>query len=140
MEVRRKQPKKTICATIILPTEQYSPGLEQVCATALQRACDMHIERINDELRSVRWEGRRTLFVGLLVWAVCLALALLLDTVVGISNYPRVFLSEGLIIVGWVALWYPAEVLLYDWLLHDRDKKVYQRMKEVEIHVECVDE
>jgi hypothetical protein len=139
-EIRRRQPKKAIRATIFLPPNRFSPALEPACAAAIHRICDIQIEQIDDELASIRWEGMRALFVGVLVWAVCLFLALSFGAMERLAEFPRLLISDGLIIVGWVALWYPAETLLYEWWLQNRDKKVYERIKEIEIRVACMDD
>lgn len=139
-EIRRSQPKGAVRATIYLPPDRFSPELEPACAAALQRICAIQIEQIDDELASIRWEGGRSFLVGLLVWAVCLFLALSFGAMESLAEFPRLLISDGLIIVGWVALWYPAETILYEWWLQNRDKKVYERMKEIEVRVACMDE
>jgi len=139
-EIRRKQPKDAIRATIFLPPDRFSPELEPACAAAIHRTCDIQIEQIDDELASIRWEGIRSLLVGVLVWAGCLFLALSFGAMERLAEFPRLLISDGLIIVGWVALWYPAETLLYEWWLQNRDKNVYKRIKEIEIQVACMDD
>ena len=55
--------------------------------------------------------GRATLILGLAVLAVCLGLRQLL----GIDGAAwRAALGEGLLILGWVALWRPVEILLFE--------------------------
>jgi hypothetical protein len=138
--LRRTSRERAVRATFYLPPEQYSPDLEPACAVAVRRLCDMHIAEIDDELADIRWEGSRTLLFGLLVWAACLFLAISFEAAESLSEFSRLFFSEGLIIVGWVALWYPAEILLYEWWFHNRDKKVYARMKTIEIQVACLED
>ena len=71
--------------------------------------------------------GRLALAIGVLILAACLALAWLLE-----HRYPDAatsfVLREGLVIVGWVALWRPAEIFLYDWLPHARRRKLCRRL------------
>jgi hypothetical protein len=57
--------------------------------------------------------GRRTLLLGALVLIVALALRELLLPRVGHAAVAAV-LSEGLLILGWVALWRPMETVLYE--------------------------
>ncbi len=107
-EMRRKQPKGAVRVTISLPADRFSSDLEPACAAAVRRICDLEIEQIDDELASIRWEGTRSFLVGLLVWNVCLFLALSFGAIESLPDFPRQLISDGLIIVGWVALWYPA--------------------------------
>ena len=55
--------------------------------------------------------GGYSLAVGTLVLVVCLALRSLLGVQDG---HLHAAVAEGLLILGWVALWRPAEVLLYE--------------------------
>ena len=53
----------------------------------------------------------RSLLVGLVFLALCSVLRLLLPG----QDVSAKTLSEGLLIVGWVAMWKPLEILLYEW-------------------------
>jgi hypothetical protein len=64
-----------------------------------------------DELFRV---GRWSLAVGLGVLAVCVLISRLAHEVLGEAYFSRL-LSEGIIILGWVANWRPLEIFLYDW-------------------------
>jgi hypothetical protein len=47
----------------------------------------------------------------------------------------REILREGLVIIGWVAMWRPLDVLLYDWLPLSRERKLFERIAATEIAV-----
>lgn len=57
--------------------------------------------------------GRIALLVGLTFLATCSGLALLVGS--QRLGWLGEVLEEGLIIIGWVALWRPAEIFLYAW-------------------------
>ena len=70
-------------------------------------------EQIGRRLRAHVRRGRMILGVGLLVLVAFLTLA---ELSMSLPAGPlRGILREGLVIIGWVALWRPLEVLLYDW-------------------------
>ena len=70
-------------------------------------------EQVERRLREHVRRGQVTLGVGLTVLVVFLTLA---ELTVSLSAGPlREILREGLVITGWVAMWRPLEVLLYDW-------------------------
>jgi len=48
----------------------------------------------------------------------------------------RQILREGLLIIGWVVMWRPLELLLYDWWPLVRQRRLCQRVVEAEISVE----
>lgn len=78
-------------------------------------------------------DTRRAFLIGIPLLAVCLfaawQLSLKADGAVGR------LVSESLIIVGWVVLWRPAEMCLYDWLPMVRRKKLYRRLAEAVVTV-----
>ena len=65
------------------------------------------------ELREIFKNGRVSLFVGFLAVAILLGITELLLLVGGDSATVRA-ITESLIIVYWVILWRPAELLLYE--------------------------
>ena len=70
-------------------------------------------EQVERRLREHLRRGQMTLGVGLTVLVLFLTLAQL--TVSLTAGPVREILREGLVITGWVAMWRPLEILLYDW-------------------------
>jgi len=44
-------------------------------------------------------------------------------------------LRELFIILGWVALWRPAELLLYEWRPHKRNAKLFDKLAKCDVQV-----
>jgi hypothetical protein len=42
---------------------------------------------------------------------------------------------EGLSIVGWVAMWRPIQILLYDWWVVYRKKRIYEKIRDMGIEI-----
>jgi hypothetical protein len=82
------------------------------------------LERQN--IRLTLRDGRRALLIGMTFLIVATAVAELIHgtfqgrLMTGVAN--------GLEIFGWVALWYPAELLLYDWTPAYRRMKLLRRL------------
>jgi hypothetical protein len=74
---------------------------------------------------SLRERGWLYLRKGLLFLAICLIASRLLDRLDDALDFPFMHLiTESLTIVGWVALWKPIEIFLYDLPeLKERKKK-----------------
>lgn len=69
-----------------------------------------HVSRL--KLRQQLRIGRLSLLVGLLFLGFCFELSVLFGAYGGaIAPIAR----EGLLIIGWVAMWKPLEIFLYDW-------------------------
>lgn len=85
-------------------------------------------------LRQLLRNGRTSLLVGLLF----LVLALLLgDIVAGLVARERTayVLQESFVIGGWVALWRPLEIYLYDWWPILAEARLYDRLGAAAVEV-----
>ena len=91
-------------------------------------------DRAAHELRQLRARGRQSLIVGLLFLAVCLGLGEFVSRVAAGGPVASV-LREGLIILGWVALWRPLDTLLYEWWPIRRRERLLRRLAAAEVSV-----
>lgn len=85
-------------------------------------------------LRQLFRFGRIALALGLAVLAACLGAAVLVARLPLHGPLERL-LPESFVIIGWVALWRPAEVFLYDWIPHRRRMRLYERLAMAEVRV-----
>ena len=86
------------------------------------------------ELGRALHDGRSSLFVGAALLIVVLSLA---EALGGVAAGSRVVagIREGLTIVGWVALWRPAELLLYSpWMLK-REIALFRQLENAQVIV-----
>lgn len=91
------------------------PPAERAAGTedAVQRYFASRGEVKARELRQLLRRGRISLLAGLLFLGGCFLLSMLVGRL-GAGALPDV-VKEGLLIVGWVAMWRPLEIYLYDW-------------------------
>ena len=66
-----------------------------------------------DQLRDLFRRGRASLAIGVCALAMSLAAGNLVGHV--LSSHVAGLFEEGLLIGGWVAMWRPIEIFLYDW-------------------------
>ncbi|MFG1298314.1 hypothetical protein V5F49_00825 [Xanthobacter sp. V3C-3] len=86
------------------------------------------------ELKELFRIGRLSLAIGGVVLALCMVLA----GVIGEGTYSKTlagFAAEGLIILGWVALWRPMEIFLYDWWPIARQRTLFRRLARADVSV-----
>lgn len=83
-------------------------------------------------LRQVLRVGRASLLVGLAFLALCSLLWMYVFT--GEGALHRI-LHEGALIIGWVAMWRPLDLLLYEWWPILRDERLYQRIAAMPVEV-----
>lgn len=85
-------------------------------------------------LRHKLLRGRISLVIALLFLATCLSVRYALaasfedDVLTGM-------LREGLLIIGWVAMWEPVNIFLYGWWPLVRERRVFDKAKTMEVVV-----
>lgn len=85
------------------------------------------------KLRLLLVEGRTSLLIGLGFLALCLIGADLLSGFA--SNTFLKILKESLLIGGWVAMWNPLQIFLYEWWPIVRRGRIYVNLGRANVHV-----
>jgi hypothetical protein len=83
-------------------------------ARAVAAFCRAETEALRSSIRLTRRRGLQALWIGLPALGLCLAASGLSASLLGEGGLGNL-LSNSFIIAGWVALWRPTELLLYDW-------------------------
>jgi hypothetical protein len=109
-EIPRNQP----IAIVVTISEEPEPRLPtDAITTAVRTHFRYEFEQIQRRIREHMRRGHMSLAVGLTVLVVFLTLAEFIGSPP--SGPLREILREGFVIFGWVAMWRPLEILLYDW-------------------------
>lgn len=86
------------------------------------------------ELRRMMSLGRTSLAIGLSFLAGCVVVGELVRQWWGEGTLQFV-VREGLYIGGWVAMWRPMQIFLYDWWPLAQLRRLYDRLAEMEVNV-----
>ncbi len=78
--------------------------------------------------------GRTSLIIGLAALAVAVTLASFVDRAFG-KHPVGALVRETLVIGGWVAMWRPLEIFLYDWWPIRAERKLYDRLSVMPVRV-----
>jgi hypothetical protein len=89
-------------------------------------------QRHKDVLKLLRY-GAASLAIGLVFLMACIALRRELIARTYIAD--QSIIDEGLLILGWVAMWRPIEVLLYDWWPLARRGAVLRRLAAIPVEI-----
>ena len=81
-------------------------------------------------LREYFWGAQWTLVGGVVVFLLSMGLRSALERLTG--SLPPI-LDQGLIILAWLALWRPAEMLLYGWVPLRRRQHLYERLAGIKV-------
>ena len=85
------------------------------------------------ELRRLMSDGQKSLIIGLVFLSICLMISH--TTVADNSGTFHSIARESLTIAGWVAMWRPMQIYLYDWWPVRRRGKLYQKLARMHIDV-----
>ena len=86
--------------------------------------------RLNELIR----RGGTSLVIGLTFLSLALTLSSALLKWAAVSNAVEVF-REGLLICGWVAMWRPIEIFLYDWWPILGERKLFERLSRMPVQI-----
>jgi hypothetical protein len=107
-----------------------------------RRWCETRRQINRDEVRSIRRIGRYALAVCLVLLAGALLLASLLSSEDPAAAFYgiRAVLSEGAVIAGWVVLWRPLEMILFDPMPQADQNRQLSRLLRMDWRIEPIDD
>jgi len=105
-------------------------------AADLQKAIESYYGRLAHSarlaLREHLWMGQLALVGGISIFLLSMGARELLR---GLMGELPVILDEGLIILAWLALWRPAEALIYGWVPFYRNRRLFERLARIRVSV-----
>jgi hypothetical protein len=102
-------------------------------AEAIHNYFDYKSELARREVRVLLLEGRTGLMIGIGFLALCLLGAEALARF-ATGTFLKV-LQESLTIGGWVAMWRPMQIFLYEWWPLVRRSRIYRSLSRAPVHV-----
>jgi len=131
--LRDLQPRTPVKLVVYLPAETMIEPEAKAAPDAIRHYFAYCHAATVRRLRLLLREGRTTLLLGLVFLFSCIALRQIflhapLTTFGGILN-------EGLLILGWVAMWRPVETLLYDWWPVRRLAHIYLQLATIDVEL-----
>lgn len=124
-------------ATVVLriPPSETATGADEM-RLAIGRYARSHAE---DDLRLADAKGRegiQTLRLSMTVVVAVILLVAAIDRIDGLSPFLRSLLSSALVITGWVAVWRPLDLLLYEpWILR-RQARILRAIEAMPVVIE----
>lgn len=119
---------------IELPAEQARRSLSQELPLAIGNFFRYRATQARFQLRDQFQIGRLSLAIGLAVLGLCTLVVHLLEHAETHSTFGKMA-EQGLFILGWVALWRPLEIFLYDWWPIRRRIRLLERLANATIEV-----
>ncbi len=112
------------------PAEVGAPDVEK----AVAGYCGAEMEAARSSIQLTRRHGRQALWVGLPALGLCLGASGVVSTLLGSGGIGNL-LSNGFVIAGWVAMWRPAELLLYEWWPQRHRMRLLEQLSRLQIRL-----
>jgi hypothetical protein len=127
-DIGLKRPKRLV---VHLPEAAATPDEAGALPQAIRHYFEYRAHQAGLELRRLLARGLANLAIGLAFLFVCLSMR---RSIASVGGYE--VLAEGLLIIGWVALWRPVEIFLYDWWPIRRRQRRFETIARMPVHVE----
>lgn len=118
-----------------LTIRQSTDVSDDTIRTAIRGYCEAVVVDRRLDLQRIRRHGRNALLLGLGFLAACMALSTAANAAMFLPEFVRRLFGEGLVIAGWVGLWRPIEVMLFDTRPPEHDIRLHQAIAAAEIDV-----
>lgn len=136
-ELRTRSMRETVQIRIQLPADAIEATTQIKARRALDRYCDQKLKEARQEQIALRWQALKALQTGIVFLAACLFLSAAGRSAEFLPQFWRDFLGESWLIAGWVGIWRPTELLLYEWWSPWRTHQIYQHLQAASLHVEA---
>lgn len=113
-----------------LPAEELGADAGERVGKTLRHYFQWKAETARQRLREHLRAAWRAALLGLTFMALCMLVRNLLAP---LQHLLASTAAEGLLVIGWVALWRPLEMFLYDWWPLEREARLMQRLAALEV-------
>lgn len=126
-------PLSTPLKLVIYLHQEGQSEAKKILPEAIHNYFDYRRQIAEKSLRSILRQGRTSMIIGLIFLFCCISLSEIIN-VLGDGMLVRIF-REGLLIVGWVAMWRPLEIFLYDWWPISHSQNIFAKLACMEIDI-----
>lgn len=121
---------------LLVHVDRYDPSAEKI-ATVQEAIHEFFAERASvtrQHLRLLFRRGRTSLAIGLVCLIASILIGNLTETVLDGTRFAGLA-RESVMIGGWVAMWKPLEIFLYDWWPIRAEARLFDRLSAMTVRV-----
>lgn len=111
-----------------------SAEAEVAAESAIQLYLSRRAALLRRDLRVLLQRGRVSLCIGVGFLIVLFSAGQMVRRMLGEGTFASLF-REGLVIIGWVAMWRPLEIFLYDWWPLLGEGRMYDRLSRMNVRM-----
>jgi hypothetical protein len=130
---REAGPHRALRLVVHLPPPEVASEAAKTLPDAVHHYFRYREQQLRVDLAQLLRYGLVSLGIGLLFLVACLTLRRLLSGAA--IPVDRTIADEGLLILGWVAMWRPIEILLYDWWPLARRRRLMRSLAVLPVEV-----
>lgn len=130
----------TLALQVDLDRQAGLPDEAAVLRDAIHGFFRQRAQAYRRSLRELFRRGRTSLLIGLIVLAVAIAAGDFLATTLLKTNRFGEIIRESLTIGGWVAMWRPLEIFLYDWWPLRNEAQLSDRLAAMPVRIRYMTE
>ena len=131
-------PPAALRLIISMPVDQAALTNAPEIASGVHNYFAYRTDEAYRRLSALLREGRTAILIGLIFLVVCISVQQLAVAALPHGTVSDI-LAEGLAIVGWVAMWRPLEIFLYDWWPIRRRARLFARLASVPVELRAHD-
>jgi hypothetical protein len=134
VESAKELPRKAVCSLRVIFDEPTGIADERDVEEAIRAHFARRSRVLRRELRQLLRRGWISLGIGVAFLAIVFVIAQVTGRLLGESSLATLF-REGLVIVGWVAMWRPLEIFLYDWWPIVGQRRLFDRLSAIPVRI-----
>jgi hypothetical protein len=131
---RETRPGQPLRLVVHLGREPAPAGQECMLRDAVDGYFGQRAKSTWRELRQLFRVGRISLLIGLTFLAGAIVVGEFVASLVGKAAYGGI-IKESFVIGGWVALWRPLEIFLYDWWPIRAQARLFERLATMDVRI-----
>jgi hypothetical protein len=129
-------PEKPVAILVHLDKAVVVPSEGKMLGEAVHSYFRHRAELTERRLRDLFRRGRKSLVIGLLFLTGSIMLGRWVEYLFSGRSITEI-VREGLIIGGWVSMWRPMEIFLYDWWPIRNERRIYDRLSTAAVRINC---
>ncbi|MFX0168823.1 MAG: hypothetical protein ACFE89_05610 [Candidatus Hodarchaeota archaeon] len=139
-ELRGHVNRKEVVTTIILPEDQVRTRLEEDTKEAVQRYTKSKLREVSQDIRASWYKGIRLLILALIAFFLSqIGFLTIKEVIYPLTANPFIrILSEGVLVFGWVMLWVPLDLLVFEMWGHRLERTIFRNMANMVIVIRSV--
>lgn len=122
---------------INLPAQAMRPGLKEKTQAAIARYCNVQIKSAMGDIDQLRRQGRFSLVSAVIIISVAIGLVTLISWLDIFNGTLATFVTAGLSVFSWVAVWEPFNIYLYYWRIPARTRRLFEHLQQAELVIEA---